>query len=107
MEEGVLRRYTLIFFNKPEAKAIEDVNAQISEDDASSLLAAFHNEHAELQNVDDNNQLHYLTLLQAALRAKRQVKICILEVWLPCVYNFLFSNGHFIKSVMIVYIILF
>ena len=80
MEEGILKRHILIFFNKPEAKAIEDVNEQISGDDPSSLLAALHNEHAELQNIDDNNQSHYLTLLQAAQRSKKQVKMCILRV---------------------------
>lgn len=58
---------------KPEAQAIEEVNAQISDDDPSSLLAAIHNEHAELQNVDDHNQLHYLRLLKAAQQAKIQV----------------------------------
>ena len=56
-----------------EVKAIEEVNSQISGDDTSSLLAAIHNEYAELENVDDHNELHYLRLLQAALQAKKQV----------------------------------
>lgn len=55
-----------------KVKAIEEVNSQISGDDTSSLLAAIHNEYAELENVDDHNELHYLRLLQAALQAKKQ-----------------------------------
>lgn len=58
--------------SKTEAKAIEEVNSQIS-GDASSLMSALHNEHTELENIDNHNQLHYLTLLQAALQAKIQV----------------------------------
>lgn len=61
------------FIFETEAKAIEEINAQISGDDASALLSAIANEHAGLQNVDDSNQQHYLTLLQTALQAKIQV----------------------------------
>jgi len=56
-----------------EAKALAEVNEQVPGNDPASLLAALRNEHAGIENIKDENQPHYSTLLQAALEAKRQV----------------------------------
>ncbi|XP_065909989.1 ras GTPase-activating-like protein IQGAP1 [Dysidea avara] len=55
-----------------KAKALAEVNQLVPGDAPPSLLAALHNEHVEIVNIKDENQLHYSTLLQAALQAKRQ-----------------------------------
>ena len=60
-------------FTFSEAKALAEVNQLVPGDAPPSLLAALHNEHVEIVNIKDENQLHYSTLLQAALQAKRQV----------------------------------
>jgi len=61
-----------------EAKALAEVNQLVPGDSPPSLLAALHNEHVGIANLKDENQLHYSTLLQAALQAKRKVPPCVI-----------------------------
>jgi len=80
-----------------EAKALAEVNQLVPGDTPSSLLAALHNEHAGIVNIKDENQLHYSTLLQVALQAKRQVPTRVIVEWCKHILNIYFQCSNLIK----------
>ena len=58
------------FSLSPAAEAVASINATMATDDPASLLEALRNEYAHLNNIEDAQAPHYLTLLKAARAAK-------------------------------------
>ena len=52
------------------AEAISAINSAVTSDDPSSLLEALQSDFAHLENIQEAQAPHYLTLLKAARAAK-------------------------------------
>ena len=55
------------------AEAVSEVNSNLDSEDCPALLQALCNQHAGLNNVEEGNILHYLTVLRAMRAAKIEV----------------------------------
>ena len=55
------------------ADGMEDINCRLKGEEPGVLLQALHNPHCHLDHIQEENALHYLSLLQAMAAAKAEV----------------------------------
>ena len=72
------------------AKALNDINSSLENEDEQSLLHTLLSPHAGLINVDESNALHYFTVLKALKTSKMEVQCITMNIILQNVNVCLF-----------------